>query len=313
MSACPEGGGGASGGPAGPLRYLCTNGTAVDGTTDATTDSGRTRCQRCNLLYKLNGAAGAIGTSCQQVALGEATRIGAAVQFDVTEDFPYDLAAIGATLYMAGGGKDVLYTLDRDTGRATQVGSLATGFGVREGNPLGLAAIEGTLYMVGASNDMLYTLNITASDGSPDGMAYQVGSLAAGFGVDETFPAGLAAIGATLYMVGAENDVLYTLNIDPGDTIADGSADQVGSLAAGFGVGETGPTGLASIGITLYMVGSNDVLYSIDRDTGRATQVGSLAAGFGVREGNPLGLAAIEGTLYMVGARNDALYVLRYQ
>ncbi len=52
---------------------------------------------------------------------------------------------------------------------------------------------------------VFYTLDTTT------GMAAQVGSVAADFGVDEPFPVGLAAIGTTLYMVGQENDALCAL------------------------------------------------------------------------------------------------------
>ena len=321
LSACPEGGGaggGASGGPAGPPRYLCTNGTPVDGTTDATSDAGRTRCQRCNLFYKLNGAASALGTSCEQVAIGEATRIGNETTFGaVNENFPAGLAAIGATLYMVGGRNDVLYTLNIDPddatpdGTAIQVGSLSGGFGVGETVPEGLTAIGATLYMVGGSNDRLYTLNI-ADDATPDGTAIQVGSLSGGFGVGITYPEDLAAINITLYMI-TSDDVLYTLNIAD-DATPDGTAIRVGTLPGGFGVGETIATSLGAIGNTLYMAGyQNEVLYTLDSDTGRATQVGSVSAGFGQSERLPEGLQFIEGVLYMVGSDNDALYALRYQ
>ena len=189
-------------------------------------------------------------------------------------------------------------------------------FGVSEDRPFDLAVIGTTLYMVGWSNAVLYSLNIDSTDTTPDGSAIQVGSLTGGFGVGENLPSGLAAIGNTLYMVGRRNIALYTLNIDRDDTIADGSADQVGGLAAGFGVAETNPSGLAAIGNTLYMVGEGRArLYSLSTTDGSAIQVGSLALAdrFGIAESIPSGLAAIENTLYMVGWNTDALYALRYQ
>ena len=76
--------------------------------------------------------------------------------------------------------------------------------------------------------------------------------------MNETASTGLAALGTTLYMVGARNARLYTL-----DT-TDGSATQVGRLARGFGVGENFPSGLAAIGSILYMVGVNtDALHAL--------------------------------------------------
>ena len=311
LAACPAAGGGGAGED--PFSYLCTNGTAVDGTTDASTDAGRVRCAQCDRFYKLNGTAGELGTSCEQIAIGEATRIGNVSQFGVSEDFPFDLAALGDILYMVGSNNDWLYTIDITDGSATQVGSLAAGFGVGEGVPTGLAAIGDILYMVGAGTDRLYTLNIVPGDGTPDGSAIQVGSLAAGFRVGETAPRGLAALGSTLYMAGVQNERLYSLNITSGDGTPDGSAIQVGVLTR-FGVGETTPTGLAALGTTLYMVGQfTDYLSTLNITDGRATQVGSLVGGFGVRESNPTGLAALGTTLYMVGQDNLALYALRYQ
>ncbi len=59
--------------------------------------------------------------------------------------------------------------------------------------------------MVGFDGDVLYSLNTTT------GVATQVGSATAGFGVSEDIPTGLAAIGTTLYMTGAVTDALYAL------------------------------------------------------------------------------------------------------
>ena len=154
LAACPAGGGAGA-----TYRYLCANGAPVDGTTDVSSDTGRIRCQRCDLFYELQGAAGALGTSCRlSVALGEATRIGDVSQFGVSESVPTGLAAIGDTLYMVGDSTDALYTLNTTDGSATQVGSLSAGFGVSEGFPSGLAAIGATLYMVGWDTDALFAL-----------------------------------------------------------------------------------------------------------------------------------------------------------
>ncbi len=295
-------------------NYLCANGTPVDETTDT---AGQTRCVSCDhpLFFALMGTSGEIGTTCRTVTeVGGAARISMVSDFGVVEGFPTGLAAISNILYMVGSTNAVLYTLDPTTGRATQMGSVPSGFGVSDVSPGDLAAIDSTLYMVGQINDVLYTLNIDSDDTIADGSADQVGSQSAGFGVGETLPSGLAAIDSTLYMVGEANAVLYTVNIDTTDTVADGSADQVGNTAAGFGVGETRPTGLAAINNTLYMVGTdNDILYTLNTTTGGATRVGSVPSRFGVGERLPRGLAAINSTLYMVGSQNNALYALRYQ
>ncbi len=307
LVACPAANNG-GGGPGGSqYRYACANGTGADATFDASAD-GLTRCASCNLLYRLDGTTDVVGRSCGQVAIGEATRIGSANQFGVSDGVPYDLAAIGSILYMVGADTVALYTLDTTTGSATQVGS-ATNFGVSEGFPVGLAAIGSTLYMAGAVNDALYTLSTTS------GVATRESDVSVDeFGVGEGNPRGLAAISGTLYMVGQINGALYTLNIDSVDMTPDGMAIQVDSTTNLFGVNENAPTGLAAIGTILYMVGfDNGVLYTLDTTTGSATQVGSVAAGFGVSEIQPSGLGATSTTLYMVGGATDALYALRYQ
>ncbi len=311
LIACPAANGGGS-----PTRYgyACVNGTPSS-LIDAPRE-GLSRCVSCDqpLFFALIGISGEIGTTCRTVVeVGEAVRVGGPTSgFGVVEGRPFGLAAIGNTLYMLGFISDALYTLDTTTGNLARVGG-ATEFGVSEGKPTGLAAIDNTLYMVGDINKVLYTLNIDPDDSTTDGSAIQVGSLSAGFGMNELLPTGLAAIDNTLYMVGFSNEVLYTLNIDPTDGTDDGRAIQVGSMAAGFGVSETEPNDLAAIGSTLYMVGQvTDALYTLDTVSGGATRVG-LANQFSVGEERPTGLAAIDNTLYMVGLTTDALHAVRYQ
>ena len=72
------------------------------------------------------------------------------------------------------------------------------------------------------------------------GAATRVG-MATKFGQGEGTPRDLAAIGNTLYMVGAGKDRLYTVDTTTGEATVVGTA-------ATFGVGETTPTGLAAIG-----------------------------------------------------------------
>ena len=305
LAACPAAGGGGAGED--PFSYLCTNGTAVEGTTDT---AGQSRCAQCDRFYKLNGTAGELGTSCEQIAIGEATRIGNVGRFGVNEGRPFDLAALGDILYMVGAHNDWLYSLNTTDGSATRVGSL-TAFGVGETTPTGLAALGNTLYMVGWGTARLYTLNIVPGDGTPDGTATRVG-MATQFGISVATPSGLAALGTVLYMMDSDGSALYTLNIVPGDGTPDGTATRIG-MATQFGVGENVPTGLVALGNQLYMVGAaTDRLYTLDTSDGSATQVG-MATQFGVGENIPSGLAALGDILYMVGENTDALYVLRYQ
>ena len=191
----------------------------------------------------------------------------------------------------------------RFEGDFSRIGT-ADKFGVGESEPRGLASIGDTLYMVGSTNDALFMLDISSGRATRVGTESQFGSS----NIREIEPRGLASIDNTLYMVGAHNDALFTLDISSGRATRVGSVDQ-------FGVGESTPSGLASITesagtTTLYMVGStNDALFMLDISSGRATRVGS-ATNFGVSEDTPRGLASIGDTLYMVGSDNDYLYTL---
>ena len=103
--------------------------------------------------------------------------------------------------------------------------------------------------MAGDDTDVLYTVDTVS------GTATRVGS-ANLFGVGETSPAGLAAIGDTLYMTGDDTDALYILNT------SHWRGDAGGKRRPAFDVGETSPAGLAAIGDTLYMTGDDtDALY----------------------------------------------------
>ena len=98
------------------------------------------------------------------------------------------------------------------------------------------------------------------------------------------------------------NGVLYTLDqfgylYELNDML--GSASKIGTGGAGFGVGETRPTGIASLNGNLYMIGSaNKKLYILDPDTGLATAVDDDTVNFGHATHGRFGLAALNGKLY---------------
>ena len=78
---------------------------------------------------------------------------------------------------------------------------------------------------------------------------------------------------------------------------------------ANFNASEQLPTGLASDGTSLYMLGdTNDAIYTVNTTTGDATRVNSTVTSFGVGETNPRGLAFHNSKLYMVGGDHDRLY-----
>ena len=299
-----------------PTQFTCQNGVAQSGST--TTNNDEMDCSSCNPLFTLS--SGGRPRTCQAgtLAVGAAMRIGSATQFNAAlapgpaffpESTPTGLAALSGTLYMVGHRNRVIFTVSTATGVADSFGT--RGFGVGEFRPNGLAAIGTTLYMVGWTNDVLYSVDTTSGSVTRIGMATK-------FDVTEDTPTDLAAMGTTLYMLGTNGTpggatsgaYLYTLNTTTG------VATRRGNTAAGFGVSESTPTGLAAIDNTLYMVGqSNDVLYTLNTTTGSATRVGMATnfEVFDVTEDAPAGLAAIGSTLYMVGQSNAALYVLRYQ
>ena len=161
--------------------------------------------------------------------------------------------------------------------------------------------------MVGVQSDALFTLDPNTAK------ATRVGSLSA-FGVGETSPIGLASHNGNLYMVGWQNDVLYTINLS-GPRIEWSTSDSPGRASrvtteSQLGIGETSPLGLASHNGNLYMVGTvTDALYTLDIPSGVANRVGNSFR-FGVNESSPTSLASHNGTLYMVGGSTDALYTV---
>ena len=296
------------------FSFVCENGVAAAGTNSM---ENRTSCQSCNNNYALDGTASAIGTTCMVELDGTFRRIGAS---GIAGIITNGLASITdsssgtpiTTLYMTGSKTEngikteLLYRVNTTSGVATEVGPLRIGRGTPISiGPTDLASIGTTLYMVGNAVDRLYRVNTTS------GAVTRVGT-ASNFGVSEASPQGLASITdsstgtpiTTLYMVGDTNNALYTLNTSTG------VAEQVEPATTSFGVAETSPRGLTSIGTTLYMVGNvGKSMYTVDTTTGSAEQVG-LASFFGTGSSNirPQGLASITdsssgtpiSTLYMV-------------
>ncbi len=97
-------------------------------------------------------------------------------------------------------------------------------------------------------------------------------------------------------------------------TVRVGFAQQAGNTAAGFGVGESQPTGLTSHDGQLYMVGTaGNALYTLDPETGAAARVSTM--NFNVEGISPQGLASHEDRLYMVsgGSGSRSFYTLNPQ
>ena len=165
---------------------------------------------------------------------------------------------------------------------------------------LNLNADNTVLYAISNTQDALFTISQTT------GRATRVNDNILDFGVQDTFPQGLAynPNENVMYMVGDQTDILYTIDLETS------VATPITNLS-GFGVGENLPTGLTynPNENVLYMIGDlNDALYTIDVETGRATRVGN-ATNFGVGEisarciaydsnNNRLYMCGINGNLY---------------
>ena len=183
-------------------------------------------------------------------------------------------------------------------------------FDASEELPWGLANNNIRIHMVGQTNDGLYRLDslgqatrVRASNAVVDPTSF-------GLATPESMPTGLAFHGDQLYMVGQATKKLYAINSDDGTA----AIVQVGATATDdFGAPvEELPTGLASDGTTLYMVGeTGKELYTLNLTTGAAAALASPATNFGtVAEEKPRGLAWDGTNLYMLGAMNSALYQL---
>ena len=290
-------------------------------------------------MYMLGGGSDTL--YALNSATSEAVRVGAAEQFGISETDPRGMAWHNGQLYMAGHKTNNLYTLNTTTGEATLVatntqttsssptatntqttsssptatgtqttsssGPDATGTQTTADNPAsagrpsGVASHNGELYVTTTGTGRLYRID-------PDTLTVtQIGS--DGFGdIDETAPVAIASHRspgnpAKLYMVGDDNDRIYTLDTTTGEatpitattnaTDTDATGNNTNTDAtSGFGaVGETEPAGLASHGNSLYMTGNtNNWLYTVDTDTGEATRVGA-ASGFDIGESAAHGIA----------------------
>ena len=161
---------------------------------------------------------------------------------------------------------------------------------------------ESGLFMTGTATDKLYRLNTTTGAATAISDATNYGSLALGN------LTGLTWFNNQLYGVNANGNsfktALYKLSIFTG------TAEKVGTLTA-FGASEINPTGLATDGTTLWMVGAHgDALYTLNATTGAATKVGT-ATDFGISGlGTPVGLSYFKSKLYMAETETNALYTL---
>ena len=120
------------------------------------------------------------------------------------------LGKIGSIIYAIVNKE--LYTVNLSTRVFTNVQTLMLSSSPISNNLIAMATDGTIIWAIG--NDIglrkLFTIDTTS------GSLTQVGSLADGFGVNETNPAGLSYHNSNLYMIGNSTDRLYTLNITTG-------------------------------------------------------------------------------------------------
>ena len=236
-----------------------------------------------NRMYMTGGATSALYTL--NSTTGIAARVGHASAFGAGESVPVAMAWHDGRLYMTGSTADALYTLDTATGEAALVATETqiTGSGGPARTLSGVASHEGELYVTTTGTGRLYRIDLDTLTGTQIGIDDFTGDDPS---FSEDSPRGIASHGspAKLYMIGAGNDRLYTL-----DT-ATGAATAIGG-AAGFDLTDASPRGLASHGNSLYMIeNTGNRLYTLNTATGAATSVGD-ATDFGVGESSAYGIA----------------------
>ena len=167
-------------------------------------------------------------------ATGIAAPRGSATNFGQTlldTIVPSGLAWDGQTLFMTGvvSGDAYLFTLDRTTGVATQVGEIFWNFG-SDDEGVSIEWDGSTMFAVSSDYDRLFTLDRTTADLTLVGNAYE-------FGVSEHQPQTIAWNGESMFMTGSTLNALLMLNLTSGVGSRIGEAFRFGineALATGF-------------------------------------------------------------------------------
>ena len=185
-------------------------------------------------------------------------------------------------LLLAGGFPRKLYTVDRTTGVATEVGDLA--------HSIASLAFDGeTLF--GVTGNTLYSVDPATA------ALTRIASLR-NFGRNESQARGIVWDGTHLLMSGDSRNRLYRV---------DRSTGQATDIAGFNGLSSVRYGDLAWDGTTLFMLDTlSDRLLTVDRTTAEMERVGSSTS-FGVGETGPRGMAWDGEKLFLVGSELDAL------
>ena len=238
---------------------------------------------------------------------GTASRVGstpAGFGTDATTPFALGFHANTDTLYFADGHNEKLSTLNLTSGAASFVTNTITEFHLSITSPRALAT-DGTdmWFGVGGSQNRLYRIDPESSI-ALGRVGFQTNWGISG--LTEVYSMAYGGSPAKLYAVGNDRK-LYTIETSG---VNASRATQVGSTAAGYGVGET-MTGIAFVGSTLYAAGeTNDRLYTLSLTTGSASSPFVWPTNYGSTGTliNVIGMVKISTTVYI--STNTALYSL---
>ena len=228
-----------------------------------------------NPLYTLTTGSGG-GLFTINATTGVTTRVtGAITNFGLstpeTDPTCLEWGGSGAneSLYMTGTATKKMYRMDKDTGQATDLGTLS---GIASGqDPQGLSWRGNEFYLCasGSSNGVfIYSQLLPQTNNF---RSYQVVGNLNNFGLPsagEKNSRALAILNDEVYMIGADTNEFYKLHLGSGAN--EGRAYPL-TLAAGFGAGITTPKALGSFATALGLFTDTGFMYfnltSTDLDT----------------------------------------------
>lgn len=301
-------------------RFNGPTGLAADGTILYVCDTGN------HTIRKLVTTSGAVTTLAGTPGTAGATD-NAAGPGNVLFSSPKGIVSAGGALFVADTGNHKIRKVMPVGATTTYAGSGTAGSADGVGTaasfsaPEGIAAIGTDLYVADTGNDTIRKVassgavgNVTTLAGSPGvpGTADGTGTVARFNG-----PAGIAAIGTTLYVADTGNHAIRAVNGDPGvvTTLAGvagtpGSADGTGSAARFFG-----PRGIGTNGAGLFVADTeNQDVRTVTTGGAVATLAGNPPragsaddAGTAARFNGPAGAAVIGDNVYVADAGNHTI------
>jgi sugar lactone lactonase YvrE len=296
----------------GPAQFNNPGGIATDGTDLYVADTGNNTIRRVTQSGVVTTPAGLAGNA------GSADGTGSTARFNSPK-------GIG-TLF--SGGSSVFYAADTGNAAIRQV-TLAGAVTTVAGNPPQTGSIDGTgtaaRFRSPAMGVAVIGDNVFVSDTgngrirmiTPSGVVSTVPGTAGAF----PGPAGIAAIGTTLYVCDNVNHTISSLPAGGGTvTVLAGLAGNAGSSdGSGSAARFSAPQGIATDGTNLFVADTGNSTIRQVTTSGAVTTLAGLAGNPGSTDGNgstarfnhPTGIAAIAAplatTLYVADAGNNTL------